>query len=211
MVTAGLTRAGRPRVFSYVSGLGWGWVTILGTPGRSGPGPRPPPLASGLTGIAHLLHVGRRVGRVLSVTRFFGLLVAACRRASGCCSKSDRIGTLKALGITLLLLVVLGPVVQPWYLSWGLILLAPVALGRLRSLIVGLSMVTAFIELPGATQLVHSLIHSAIPLQIVLTLLRGHPVRAHGAPGELGTAACHVRQRRGLGTAAGAAPVSVAS
>ena len=56
------------------------------------------------------------------------------------------------------------------YLSWGLILLAPVALGRLRSLIIGLSMVTAFIELPGGTQLVNSLIHGD-PLLIVLTLL----------------------------------------
>jgi alpha-1,6-mannosyltransferase len=72
--------------------------------------------------------------------------------------------------VTLLLFVILGPVVQPWYLSWGLILLAPVALGRLRSLIVGLSMVTAFIELPGGTQLINSLIHGD-PLLIVLTLL----------------------------------------
>ena len=83
---------------------------------------------------------------------------------------SDRIGTLKALGITLLLFVLLGPVVQPWYLSWGLILLAPVALGQLRSLVIGLSMVTAFIELPGGTQLVTTLFHGD-PLLIVLTLL----------------------------------------
>jgi alpha-1,6-mannosyltransferase len=83
---------------------------------------------------------------------------------------SDRIGTLKALGITLLVFVILGPVVQPWYLSWGLILLAPVALGRLRSLIVGLSMVTAFIELPGGSQLAQTMIHGD-PLLIVLTLL----------------------------------------
>jgi alpha-1,6-mannosyltransferase len=83
---------------------------------------------------------------------------------------SDRIGTLKALGITLLVFVILGPVVQPWYLSWGLILLAPVALGRLRSLILGLSMVSAFIELPGATGLTNPLIHGD-PLQIVLSLL----------------------------------------
>jgi hypothetical protein len=83
---------------------------------------------------------------------------------------SDRIGTLKALGTTLLLFVLLGPVVQPWYLSWGLILLAPVALGQLRSLVIGLSMVTAFIELPGGTQLVTTLFHGD-PLLIVLTLL----------------------------------------
>ena len=115
------------------------------------------------------MHIGVGLGGVLSVTRFFGLLAAAIAGV-WLLLNSDRIGTLKALGITLLLLVVLGPVVQPWYLSWGLILLAPVALGRLRSLIIGLSMVTAFIELPGATQLVHSLIHGD-PLQIVLTLL----------------------------------------
>jgi len=60
--------------------------------------------------------------------------------------------------------------VQPWYLSWGLVLLAPVALGQLRSLIIGLSMVTAFIELPGGTQLVTTLLHGD-PLLIVLTLL----------------------------------------
>jgi len=66
--------------------------------------------------------------------------------------------------------VLLGPVVQPWYLSWGLILLAPVALGRLRSFIIGLSMVTAFIELPGSTALLGPLLHGD-PLQIVLTLL----------------------------------------
>jgi hypothetical protein len=72
--------------------------------------------------------------------------------------------------LTLLLFVLLGPVVQPWYLSWGLILLAPVALGQLRSLVIGLSMVTAFIELPGGTQLVSTLLHGD-PLLIVLTML----------------------------------------
>jgi hypothetical protein len=40
----------------------------------------------------------------------------------------------------------------------------------LRSLIVGLSMVTAFIELPGGSQLAQTMIHGD-PLLIVLTLL----------------------------------------
>ena len=42
---------------------------------------------------------------------------------------ADRIGWLKALGYSLLAVVVLGPVVQPWYLTWGLLLLAVVADG----------------------------------------------------------------------------------
>ena len=71
------------------------------------------------------------LGGVLTVARVLGLLAGGGGRL-WLLLNSDRIGTLKALGVTLLVFVVLGPVVQPWYLSWGLILLAPVALGRLR-------------------------------------------------------------------------------
>ncbi len=170
VVTAGLLGAGVLGFFSYVSGLGWGWVTILGTPGavRSWTAPTTS-LALLVTGVAHFAHIGIGLGGVLTATRFLGLLSAGIAGV-WLLLNSDRIGTLKALGVTLLVFVCLGPVVQPWYLSWGLILLAPVALGRLRSLIIGLSMVTAFIELPGGTQLVGSLVHGD-PLLIVLTLL----------------------------------------
>jgi hypothetical protein len=168
LLVAGLTAAKekRPIVGIVLCAL----ATVLGSPGavRSWTAPTMS-LALITTGIAHFVHIGVGLGGVLSGTRLLGLLVA------GVCGvwllfNSDRIGTLKALGITLLLFVVLGPVVQPWYLSWGLILLAPVALGRLRSLIIGLSMVTAFIELPGATHLLKSLLHGD-PLLIALTLL----------------------------------------
>ncbi len=170
VVTAGLIGAGVLGFFSYISGLGWGWVSILGTPGavRSWTAPTTS-LALLFTGVAHLAHIGVGLGGVLTVARFFGLLAAGVVGV-WLLLNSDRIGTLKAMGVTLLVFVVLGPVVQPWYLSWGLILLVPVALGRLRSLIIGLSMVTAFIELPGGTQLLNSLIHGD-PLLIVLTLL----------------------------------------
>jgi alpha-1,6-mannosyltransferase len=170
LVTAGLIGVAVLEFFSFVSGLGWGWVTTLGTPGtvRSWTAPTTG-LAMLGAGIAHFAHLGLGLGGVLTVTRFLGLLVAAIVGA-WLLFNSDRIGTLKALGITFLVFVALGPVVQPWYLSWGLILLAPVALGRLRSLIIGLSIVTAFIELPGGADLAHSLIHGD-PLLIVLTLL----------------------------------------
>ena len=169
-MTAGLIGVGVLGFFSYVSGLGWGWVTILGTPGavRSWTAPTTS-LALLFTGMAHVAHIGVSLSGVLTGTRVLGLLAAGVVGV-WLLLNSDRIGTLKALGVTLLVFVILGPVVQPWYLSWGLILLAPVALGRLRSLIIGLSMVTAFIELPGGTQLVNSLIHGD-PLLIVLTLL----------------------------------------
>jgi hypothetical protein len=170
VVTAGLIGVGVLGFFSYVSGLGWGWIGNLATPGvvRSWMAPTTS-LALVVNWIGHFLGLGLHLGGVLSVTRFLGLL-AALIVGIWLLLNSDRVGTLKAVGMTMLLFVILGPVDQPWYLSWGLILLAPVALGRLRSLIIGISMVTAFIELPGATQLLNSLIHGD-PLSIVLTLL----------------------------------------
>ncbi len=170
VVTSGLIGAGVLGFFSFVSGLGWGWISILGTPGavRSWTAPTTSLSVIG-TSLAHGLHIGISSGAILTATRFLGLLAAAVLGV-WLLLNSDRIGTLKALGVTLLAFVVLGPVVQPWYLSWGLILLAPVALGRLRSLLIVLSMVTAFIELPGATQLVAHLL-TGDPLSIVLTLL----------------------------------------
>ncbi len=62
VVTAGLIGLGVLGFFSYVSGLGWGWVTILGTPGvvRSWTSPTTA-LALLVTGVAHVVHLG--VGR----------------------------------------------------------------------------------------------------------------------------------------------------
>ncbi len=81
VVTAGLIGAGVLGFFSYVSGLGWGWVTILGTPGavRSWTAPTTS-LALAFAGIAHFAHIGVGLGGVLTVTRFFGLLAATDRR-----------------------------------------------------------------------------------------------------------------------------------
>jgi len=170
VVTAGLIGLAVLGFFSFVSGLGWGWVTNLDTPGvvRSWTAPTTS-VAFVASGLSHLVGVGVGVGGVLTVARFFGMVIAAVVGV-WLLLNSDRIGTLKAMGLTMLAFVLLGPVDQPWYLAWGIILLAPVALGRLRSAIIGLSMVTAFVELPGGQQLLSSLFHGD-PLQIVLTLL----------------------------------------
>ncbi|HMK99923.1 MAG TPA: polyprenol phosphomannose-dependent alpha 1,6 mannosyltransferase MptB [Acidimicrobiales bacterium] len=170
LVSAGLIAGAVMGALSFVTGLGWSWVLNLATPGtvRSWVAP-----ATGvgqlLTGMAHLVHVEVAEHYVLSGTRLLGLGVAA---AAGVwlLKHVDRYGTLKALGITMLLVVILGPVVQPWYLSWGLILLAPIAEGRLRAMIVGFSIASAFIGLPGARQLIVDLFN-ADPLQVAISLL----------------------------------------
>jgi alpha-1,6-mannosyltransferase len=170
ILTAGIVAAGVMGALSLVTGLGWSWVLNLATPGtvRSWVAP-----ATGIgilfSDIAHVVGIGVPLHAMLSVTRLLGLGVAG---AVGVwlLIRSDRVGSLKAMGITMLLVVSLGPVVQPWYLSWGLVLLAPIAVGRIRSLIVCLSISSAFLGLPGGRQLVWDLLH-ANPLTVAVALL----------------------------------------
>jgi alpha-1,6-mannosyltransferase len=156
-------------VLSEVSGLGWGWIANLGTPDavRSWMAPA---TAVGLvfSGTLHVLHIGVGLGGVLTITRLLGLM-AATAIAGFCLLHKEALGTLTALGVTALAFVLLGPVVQPWYLTWGIILMAPVVTGRLRTLVLGLSIVAPFIGLTGGASLLHQLV-ATNPLSMVLAV-----------------------------------------
>ena len=166
-VRSGLVTIGVMGVLSLVSGLGWGWIANLGTPGtvRSWMAP-----ATGvgllISGTAHLFGVGVGLGGVLTMTRAIGLLAAAAV-AVYCLLNHERMGLLNALGITLLAFVLLGPVVQPWYLTWGIILVAPVVAGRMLYFVLGLSMIVPFIGLTGGAELLTQLVHTQ-PASMVL-------------------------------------------
>jgi hypothetical protein len=170
IVTAGLIAAAVMGALSLATGLGWSWVLNLATPGtvRSWVAP-----ATGagilLTDMAHLVGIGVPLHTTLSMTRVLGVIVA-CGVGLALLLRSDRIGALRAMGLTMLVIVVLGPVVQPWYLSWGLVVLAPVATGKVRTLIVGSSIAAAFIGLPAGRQLVSDLFQ-ADPLTVAAALL----------------------------------------
>jgi len=170
VLTAGLIAIGVLGFLSIVSGLGWGWVANLETPGtvRSWLAPTTG-IALGLSGLMHAIGWQVSTTVVLSGTRVLGFAIAG-GAAIYLFAISDRIGGLKALAISLLLFVVLGPVVQPWYLTWGLLLLAPVAIGRWRTLIIAVSVLSPFIGLPGGRTLLDQLIHSD-PLSVAWALI----------------------------------------
>ncbi|MDA8278902.1 MAG: polyprenol phosphomannose-dependent alpha 1,6 mannosyltransferase MptB [Actinomycetota bacterium] len=168
-VSAGAIALALMALLSMAAGLGWGWVGNLATPGTVTSWLAP------ATGVGLLLtHVVHAVGihlaghYVRSFTRVLGLFSAAVA-GIWLLWNVDRFGTLRAMGATLVLVVVLGPVVQPWYLSWGFVMLAPVASARLRPWLVGLSMATAFIGLPGGRQLIGEL--PGHPATIAVALL----------------------------------------
>jgi alpha-1,6-mannosyltransferase len=156
---------------SFVSGLGWGWIANLGTPDavRSWMAPA---TAVGLvfSGALHVLHIGVGLGGVLTVTRLLGLL-AATAIAGYCLLHKDVMGTLTALGVTALAFVLLGPVVQPWYLTWGIIIVAPVVTGRLRVLVLGLSIVAPFIGLTGGASLLKQLLATNPAAMVVAVIV----------------------------------------
>lgn len=170
VITAVLVGGTVMGILSLATGLGWGWVGDLTSPEaiRSWLAPA---TGSGIvvTGILHLFGDGVALDSVLSVTRVIGV-AAALVAGVLLLLRSDKIGPLKAMGLTLLLVVVLGPVVQPWYLSWGLVLLAPVVTGWMRRVLVVLSGMAVFIGLPGGQTLFHDLLYSD-PLEIAGALL----------------------------------------
>ena len=88
------------------------------------------------TGIAlvlgHLVAVlgfGHHTHMILTVARGTAACIAGADRALAARCAPNEIGSLQAIGWSLFAVVVLGPVVQPWYLSWGFVFLAPVAEG----------------------------------------------------------------------------------
>ena len=76
--------------------------------------------------------------------------------------------SLRAIGLTMLAAVVLGPVMQPWYLAWGVVLLGPVAVGRLRGALIWLTVVVTFLGIGDANYLVLEL-GKANPLIVAAT------------------------------------------
>lgn len=170
VVTALLISGAVMVVLTMISGFGFGWIANLETPGtvRSWLAPATG-VGMALTGFAHLVHLDVSQSAVLSVTRVTGLLGAAVAGVY-LLPNSDRYGMVRSLGMSLLLFVALGPVVQPWYLTWGLLTLAIVATGWTRRMILVLSVLSPFIGLPGGRNLLDQLIH-ANPLAAAAALI----------------------------------------
>ncbi len=159
-IIAGVTSVVTLSVFTFLAGFGFGWVRNLDAAGtvRSWAAPA---TASGLA-IADLsrqlgLHVTN--GSVISVTRVIGLL-AAVSLGAWLLLNADRRGWVRSLGESLIVFVILGPVVQPWYLVWGIMLLAVTYVGREHFWLLLMSIVGPFLGLPGGGQLLNALIHA---------------------------------------------------
>ncbi|HEY3702684.1 MAG TPA: polyprenol phosphomannose-dependent alpha 1,6 mannosyltransferase MptB [Acidimicrobiales bacterium] len=131
-------------VVTWLVGYGWGWLSAVGTPGR---------VRSALAPSWALGHALARLGLGsdgVPVARWLCLVAAAVVMVE-LLRRRDRYGSLWSLAVSLLVLVVLGPVIQPWYLLWGLVLLAAAGPGRLLALAVWISVVLPYMVQPNGS------------------------------------------------------------
>jgi hypothetical protein len=136
-------------------GFGWGWVSAMGTPGRINTMLAP---SRALGALLSLLGVddSTRLGRIVGVAAGLVVLQLLFRLRV-------RLGWQRMLAVSLLTVVVFGPVVQPWYLLWGLTLLAAAGPGRLLTSVVWVSAVLPFLVMPNGSSA-----HDAVLLVFVV-------------------------------------------
>ena len=131
-------------VVSLISGTGWGWIRTTSTADTSFTGVTPINIvARAVSIVSHVLQVPVSLLAVRPIFIVLGLLVAGYVGYRQLL-RSPRDGFVQCLGVTLLVLALLGPIVWSWYVTWGLIVLAPAAIGRLRTAVIVIGTFWAF-------------------------------------------------------------------
>ena len=153
--------AGTVAAVTAWTGLGYGWVHTLGT------GSARLSIFSPVTGVGVLVDRAlRALGWVETpgeVTRWvFALSFAIAGLVSlTLLLRAHSLGVMRALGLAMVAVVALAPVVQPWYLLWGLVLLAAVGGERVVVALGALSVVLCLTLLPNGRSLIRPPLYGA--------------------------------------------------
>lgn len=149
---------------SYLTGWGWGWLRAMQVA-------RPVDAYLSVTrvfgGAVHFL-TGTELDPVLQVVRVIGLGMAAVATAY-LVMRSKQPAPVSS-GWSLLLFAVMHPTTQPWYLSWGLLLIAAGSAGTRSRAFVVLSAFASFVVLPVGPQLGLALLEDTGAGMIALTM-----------------------------------------
>ena len=156
---------------SVVSGLGFGWIHTLGTANAVRSWMSLPTAIGVVTGFGGvLLGLGDHTTALLSLTRPIAAAVAAFIAFRMMVAVyAGRLPAVGALGVAVGAIVLLSPVVQPWYLLWAVVPLAAWATRPLfRFPAVALSTVVCVILMPsGKDEVPYVIIQAAIATVIV--------------------------------------------
>ena len=165
---AGLIALATLEVMSLISGTGWGWLRTTTTADASFTGVTPVNIVARSVSIAsHVLQVPVSTMDVRPVFSVLGLLIAVYVGYRLLLRSPDE-GVVRCLGLTLLVLALLGPIVWSWYVTWGVVVLAPVALGRLRTALIVISTFWAFVGMTAVHGIYMRLLHTFVLTDLLL-------------------------------------------
>jgi len=165
---AGLIALATLEVMSLISGTGWGWVRTTTTADASFTGVTPVnAVARSVSIVSHVLQVPVSTMDVRPVFSVLGLLIAIYVGYRLLLRSPDE-GVVRCLGLTLLVLALLGPIVWSWYVTWGVVVLAPVALGRLRTALIVISTFWAFVGMTAVHGIYMRLLHTFVLTDLLL-------------------------------------------
>ncbi|MFD7845675.1 polyprenol phosphomannose-dependent alpha 1,6 mannosyltransferase MptB [Nocardia sp. NPDC059764] len=156
---------------SYASGLGFGWVNTVGTATTVRSYLSLPTAIGIITGFGGvLLGLGDHTTALLDITRPIASLITGFFIVRMLVATwTGRLNAIGALGVSLGAIVLLFPVVQPWYLLWAIVPLAAWAnRPAFRVPAVVLSVIVSVMVMPrGADFYVFQIVESAIATLIV--------------------------------------------
>jgi len=164
-------------VVSEASGLGWAWLWNLSDPGRVNSW-LDPATAVGLA-LSHAVAffgAGTHTHALVVAARVAALLVAAVI-VCVLVSRTDRYGMPRALGWALLAVVFLGPIVWPWYETWGLVLLGVAADVWSRRVVLVLSAVACFVTVPAHVRASAGDVVVAAAALLIVVVAAGYSLR----------------------------------
>jgi hypothetical protein len=93
--------------------------------------------------------------------------------------RAPKIGTARACGFALALVVALGPIVLPWYVLWGLVILAAVGRRIERGFAIFASVVLSIVVQPSGSSMPDVVLMAAVVVLSLLAIaIAWRPVRA---------------------------------
>lgn len=153
-----------------ITGLGWGWILALSTPGQvRSPAVPTTALAIWLHDLSRLVGHSVSVGTFLTPTRLLGFAISGAG-ALYFLWHSKHYGTIKAIGYSFLVVTLFAPVIQPWYIAWGLVFLAVVPTRRVQWGIVYVSIAAMVLGLPGGPPIIATVFYVILVISASLYL-----------------------------------------
>lgn len=166
-VLMGAASLGALGALNLVVGIGFGWITALKNTGKIYSTFSVSTKTGFLAADAlHIVGLGVPATTMVNVTRALGLLIAVVTCVV-LLLRSPRIGMVRALGLSMLAVVILSPVVWPWYLAIGFALVAAAGMGKWRPSYVVVIIAASAVVWPTSVDPVKSLSE----YQHVLTML----------------------------------------